>query len=115
TVEWGVTGLGRVADSEVDWRFTASAGVGGNPLPRRGNMLPRSEKSSELHAQARWTPGKATFSGELHTAASKVTTDPPNANDATALNRFINTSFQRSGADTLTFPDSIVHGDSRRY
>ena len=62
-------GIGRVANSEIDWRFTASAGVGADPLTGRGNMLTRDEKSSELHAQARWTPGRSTFSGEFHTAA----------------------------------------------
>src|SRR5262249_10339362 len=89
TFEWGVNGLGRVSNSEVDWRFTPSAGVGGIPLTGRGNLLTRDEKSSEMHASARWTPGRSTFSGEFHTAASKVITDPPNANDETSLNRFI--------------------------
>jgi len=115
TIEWGVNGIGHVANSQTDWRFTASAGVGGVPLTGRGNMLTRDEKSSEMHAQARWTPGRSTFSGEFHTAASKVTTDPPNANDATSLNRFIYQAYFRPGADTLTLPDSIIHGETRRY
>jgi hypothetical protein len=115
TFEWGVNGIGRQSNSEVDWRFTASAGVGAEPLTGRGNMLTRDEKSSELQAQARWTPGHNTFSGEFHTAASKVITDPPNANDATSLNRFIYQAYFRPNADTLTLPDSIIHGDTRRY
>ena len=115
TFEWGVNGIGRVSDSEVDWRFTASAGVGGIPLEGRGNMLTREEKSSEMQAQARWTPGRTTFSGEVHTAANKVLTDPPNANDATSLNRFIYEAYFRPGADTLSLPDSIIHGETRRY
>jgi len=114
TFEWGVNGIGRKSSSEVDWRFTASAGVGADPLDGRGNLLARDEKSSELHAQARWTPGRSTVSGEFHTAASKVLTDPPNTNDATSLNRFINEAYNRPGADTLSLPDSIIHGDTRQ-
>jgi hypothetical protein len=115
TIEWGVNGLGRLSDSEVDWRFTASAGVGADPLAGRGNLLTREEKSSEMQARARWTPGRSTISGEFHTAASKVLTDPPNFNDATSLNRFINEAYNRPGADTLSLPDSIIHGDTRHY
>lgn len=115
TFEWGVNGIGRKSTSEVDWRFTASAGVGADPLDGRGNMLSREEKSSEMQARARWTPGRSTVSGEFHTAASKVLTDPPNANDATSLNRFINEAYNRPGADSLSLPDSIIHGDTRRY
>src|SRR5262249_10553518 len=114
TFEWGVNGLGRVSNSEADWRFTASAGVGADPLTGRGHMLTRDEKSSELQARARWTPGQMNGSAEMHPAASKVLTDPPNANDQTSLNRFIYEAFFRQGADTLTLPDSIIHGDARR-
>jgi len=114
TFEWGVNGIGRKSQSEADWRFTASAGVGADPLDGRGNMLARDEKSSEMQAQARWTPGRSTVSGEFHTAASKVLTDPPNANDAGSLNRFINQAYIRPGADTLAFPDSIIHSEARQ-
>src|SRR5215471_3085608 len=115
TFEWGVNGVGRKATSDVDWRFTASAGVGGIPLEGRGNMLSRDEKSSEMQASARWSPGRSIVSGEMHTAASKVITDPPNLTDETSLNRFINEAYNRPGADTLSLPDSIIHGDNRRY
>ena len=114
TFEWGVNGIGRKSTSEVDWRFTASAGVGGIPLDGRGNMLSREEKSSEMQAQARWTPGRNTVSGEFHTSASKVLTDPPNVNDVTSLNFFINEAYNRAGADTLALPDSVISGDQRQ-
>jgi len=114
TFEWGVNGIGRKSQSEADWRFTASAGVGADPLDGRGNMLSRDEKSSEMQARARWTPGRSTVSGEFHTAASKVVTDPPHANDATSLNRFINEAYNRPGADTLSLPDSIIHSEAQR-
>jgi opacity protein-like surface antigen len=67
-----------------------------------------------MQARARWTPGRATFAGELHTAASEVFTDAPNANDATSLNRFINEAYNRPGADTLSLPDSVIHSETRR-
>ena len=115
TLEWGVAGIGRLAKSEADWRFTASAGVGADPLTGRGNMLSRDERSSEMTARVRWSPGRATFAGSLHTEASKVLIDPPDANDPTSLNRFIRDAFNRANADTLSLPDSVVHGESRRY
>jgi opacity protein-like surface antigen len=78
-------------------------------------MLTREEKASELHGRVRWTPGRASFAGFVNTAAHKITVDPPNANDPTALNRFLNTAFNRPSADTLAFPDSVVHNQSRRW
>lgn len=113
--EYGVTGIGRLSDSEQDWRFTTSAGVGGIALTGRGNLLTREEKSSEMRARFRWMPGKAVISGTVATAAHKITIDPPNPNDPTSLNRFINLAFNREGADSLALPDSIGHVESRRY
>jgi hypothetical protein len=115
TFEYGVSGIGRLANSEEDWRFTTSAGVGADPLTGRGNLLTREEKSSELHARARWSPGRLTLAGALNTGANRITIDPPHANDPTSLNRFIDAAFNRPGADTLSLPDSVVHGQSRRY
>jgi hypothetical protein len=109
TFEFGVNGIGRLSDSEADWRFTASAGVGAIPLSGRGNLLNRKERASELQAHARWQPGGLTFAGAITTAASEVTIDPPNANDPTTLNKFILDAFLRPGADSLAFPDSISH------
>src|SRR5262249_10680407 len=87
TFESGITGTGRLAKSDVDWRFSADAGVGAEPLTGRGHMLTRDEHSSEMRARARWSPGRATFAGSLYTQASKVLVDPPHANDASSLNR----------------------------
>lgn len=112
--EIGVNGIGRTSTSEADWRFTASAGVGAIPLTGRGNLLNREERSSELQAHARWNAGDLTFAGAAFTAASDVTIDPPNANDPTTLNRFINTAFNRPGADSLSFPDSVTHSVTNR-
>ena len=114
-VEYGVTGIGRVSDSEADWRFSASGGSGGQPLAGRGNLLTRSEESSELRARARWTPSRLAFAASLVTAADKIIIDPPNANDATSFNYFLNTTFLRGGTDTLSFPDSVVHQETRRW
>lgn len=115
TLEYGINGIGRVSDSEQDWRFTTSAGVGGVALTGRGNLLTREEKASEMQARVRWMPGKAVFSGSVATAAHKITIDPPNPNDPTSLNRFINIAFNRDGADSLALPDSIGHVESRRW
>jgi hypothetical protein len=114
SLEYGVDGIGRTADSEQDWRFTTSAGVGAIPLTGRGNLLTREEKSSEFKGHARWTHGHAALAGAFHSAAQDINIDPPNANDETSFNRFINTAFNRPGADTLAFPDSVVRYEFRR-
>ncbi len=114
-IEFGVEGTGRVSDSEQDWRFTTSAGVGVEALSGRGNLLTRKEKSSEMRARVRWTPGKAVLAGVVQTGAYKITVDPPDADDPTSFNRFMNTAFNRPNADTLAFPDSISHDESRRW
>jgi hypothetical protein len=114
-LEFGVDGIGRLANSEADWRFSASAGVGAEPLSGRGNLLKREERSSEMRVRLRWSPGRAIFAGSLTTAAGEVFVDPPNANDATSFNRFLNLAFQRTGTDSLAYPDSVAHSESRRY
>jgi len=113
SLEYGIDGIGRKANSEQDWRFTTSAGVGGIPLSGRGNLLTREEKGSELHTRARWTRGRAMFAGSFQTSATDITIDPPNANDATSFNHFLNEAFNRAGADTLALPDSVVHYESK--
>jgi len=115
SLEWGISGIGRLAKSEADWRFTASGGVGGDPLTGRGNMLKRDERSSEMTARARWSAGRATFAGSIHTEASKVIIDPPNPNDPTSLNHFLYAAFFRPNADSLAFPDSVSHDEGRRF
>jgi len=115
TFEYGVDGIGRLAKSEGDYRFSASAGVGGIPLTGRGNMFTRDEKASEMRARVRWSPGRATFAGALTTAANKVTIDPPNENDPTSFNRFLDIAFNRPGTDSLSYPDKVVHHQTRRY
>ena len=114
-LEYAINGIGRLSDSEEDWRFTTSAGVGGIPLAGRGNLLTRKEKSSEMHAIARWTAGRLILAGSLTTAANKTTIDPPHANDPTSFNRFILEAFNRPGADSLAFPDSVVHAENRHW
>jgi len=113
-LEYAANGIGRLSNSEEDWRFTTSAGVGGIPLTGRGNLLTRKEKSSEMHLLGRWHAGRAIFAGSVTTAANNTTIDPPHANDPTSFNRFLNEAFNRPGADSLAFPDSVVQGESRR-
>jgi hypothetical protein len=115
TFEYGVTGRGRVSDSEADWRFSASAGTGGLPLSGRGNLLTREESSSEMRARLRWTPSKVSLAASLVTAAHEIILNPPNANDATSFNRFLNLTFNRDGTDSLAYPDSVIHEENRRW
>ena len=88
--------------------------MGAIPLTGRGNLLTREEKSSEFHGRARWTHGPGALSASFNSAAQDINIDPPNTNDVTSFNHFINTAFNRPGADSLAFPDSVVHFESRR-
>lgn len=114
-LEFGVDGIGRLSKSEADWRFSASAGVGSDPLSARGNYQKREEKASEMRARLRWSPGKASFAGALTTAAYEVTVDPPNSTDQSSFNRFLNLAFERPGTDSLAYPDSVVHNETQRF
>jgi len=115
TLEYGVSGVGRKSDSEADWRFSASGGTGTLPLSGRGNLLTREEESSEMRARLRWTPSKVSIAASLVTSADKVIINPPNANDQTAFNHFLNTTFLRPGTDSLAYPDSVIHQENRRW
>lgn len=115
TLEYGVTGTGRRSDSEADWRFSASGGTGTEPLSGRGNLLTRKEESSEMRARLRWTPSRLALAASMATAADEITIDPPNANDQTSFNHFMNVTFDRAGTDSLAYPDSVVHQENRRW
>jgi hypothetical protein len=114
TFQYAVSGKGRLSHSEADWRFSKAFQAGGNALAGRGNLDTRKEKASELDARARWSQGSVTLAGELFTAANKVNIDPPNANDPTTFNRFINATYNLLGAGG-GYPDSVTQGESRHW
>ena len=115
SLEYGVDGRGWLSDSQQDWRFTLSAGVGADPLTGRGKLLEREEKGSRLDTRLKWHTGAATLGGQLWTAASKTTVTPPGSADFTSLNRFLNQVSAAIGGDTLSLPDSIIASENRTY
>ena len=106
-LEYGIDGRGCVSQSNEDWVFSISAGVGALPLEGRGKLLSRDERGSQLNSRVRWTSGKVELGGQLWTQASRVTIDAPNIGDYTSFNRFLDLVFYRANSDTLVRPDSV--------
>ena len=48
TFQFGMSGKGRLSDSETDWRFSRAFLAGGNALGGRGHLDTRKEKASEF-------------------------------------------------------------------
>lgn len=105
--QWGADGRGWSSQSEERWVYTVSAGIGQNPLDGRGKLLSREEKGTTLHTRALWTWGVFEVGAGLSTAYQRITITPPDARDQTSLNYFLHTVSNRTGADTLSLPDSV--------
>jgi hypothetical protein len=106
---WGADGRGWTASSEQDWDFTISAGQGAAPLSGRGKKLERDEEGTSMRTRAMWKLGRFDLGAGWNTDYQKVTITPPDANDLTSFNYFLNTVFYRQNADSLALPDSVSH------
>lgn len=115
SVEYGVDGRAWRANSEESWYFTISAGVGAEPLVGRGKLLEREEEGSALNSRVRIHAGSLELGGNFWTRATRVDITPPDANDPTSFNRFLNLVYRRQNADSLTKPDSVVTNQLRTY
>lgn len=114
--EYGLDGRGWLSFSQQNWLFSVSAGSGAVPLSGRGKLLERQEQGASFNGRFRWAVARsAGLSGQLWSSSSRVTLTPPDAGDATSLNRFLDKVFYRIGADTLWLPDSIVADEGRRH
>jgi hypothetical protein len=112
SLEWGVDGRDWRSQSEEDWFFTISAGVGAEPLVGRGAFLSREERGQALRTRLRWTRGPFELGAGLATGYRRLTITPPDIGDLTSFNHFRNTSSYRLNADSLVFRDSVVFNQS---
>lgn len=115
SVEYGVDGRAWRANSEESWYFTISAGVGAEPLIGRGKLLEREEEGSALKSRVNVHAGNLELAGGFWTRASKVLITPPDGDDPTSFNRFLNFVYYRQNADTLAKPDSVVANEIRNW
>jgi hypothetical protein len=113
SLEWGVDGRDWHSDSERSWYFTASAGVGSNPLAGRGKLLERSEDGQALRTRLRWTHGPLEVGGGLATTYRKITVTPPALDDLSSFNYFLDQVSLVQSADSLLLPDSTTAGESK--
>jgi hypothetical protein len=111
-LEWGVDGRDWRSQSEENWFFSTSAGVGADPLVGRGKFLEREERGRALRTRLRWKSGPFELGGGLATGYRKIVITPPGIEDLTSFNYFRNTVAYRTNADTLAFPDSVVFNQS---
>ncbi len=111
-LEWGLDGRRWHSDSEQSWYFTASAGVGSNPLTGRGKLLEREEDGQALRARLRWSRGPVELGGGVATSYREVAITPPAISDLTSFNYFLNRTSLRQSADSLLLPDSVSAGKS---
>ena len=111
--EWGVDGRGWQSNSETNWNFTISAGLGAIPLSGRGKLLERHEEGSSLRTRARWHAGALEIGMGLNTDYRRVNITPPRATDQTSFNYFLNTVFWRQSADSLALADSVIADEAQ--
>lgn len=64
-----------------------------------------------MRGRARWTHGPIELGAGLSTAYRKITLTPPDPNDLTSLNHFLNLAYARLNADSLALPDSITFNE----
>ena len=108
-LQWITDARGWTSRSEQSWVYTIAGGVGQAPLAGRGKLLGREELGSSLRSRAQWRQGALVLGAQVETGFRRVTITPPDPNDRTSLNHFLNTIYAtRQGADSLAFPDSVV-------
>ncbi|MBI1799262.1 MAG: hypothetical protein HYR73_06210, partial [Candidatus Eisenbacteria bacterium] len=113
--QWGADGRAWIATSEASWNFSLSAGQGGTPLAGRGKLLTRDEEGSAMRTRALWKAGVLDFGVVWNTDYQKLTITPPDADDPTSFNLFLNSLYYRKDTDTLALPDSVVNDVSQLH
>jgi hypothetical protein len=111
-LEWGVDGRDWRSNSEESWFFSASAGIGSDPLAGRGKLLQREERGRALRSRLRWTYGPIQLGGGVTTGYRRIIVTPPGLDDLTSFNYFRNTTVYRANADSIALPDSVVYNRS---
>jgi hypothetical protein len=108
SIEYGFDERHWSSSSQQNWFFSISAGVGAVPLLGRGKLLERKETGNAFNSRVNWTSGNVRVSGQYWTLQSRADFTPPGAGDKTSFNLFLSQIYYRTGADTLSLPDSVI-------
>jgi hypothetical protein len=111
SLEWGADGRLWTSNSQDNWAFTVSGGIGNNPLDGRGKLLERDEKGRSVTGRARWVSGPFEVSVGGGTSYRQSIITPPDTSDRTSFNYFLSTLSEQTAGDTLTIPDSVSYND----
>ncbi len=115
--EYGVDAQGWRSKSDQTWVFSTSAGTASDPLNGRGKLLDREEEGSALKGRMRWFSNAFEAGVGVSTSYRQVKIAPPDVNDVSSFNHFLNLLVAEVSTDTLVVPDSIVHNivEDRSY
>jgi len=111
--EYGINERAWTSQSQENWVFSVSAGTGAIPLAGRGKLLGRQEEGSQFTSRVHWTGGRLELGAQVGAEATRIRLTPPEPDDGTSLNRFLDQIYYREGADTLSVPDSVVANTAR--
>lgn len=107
-IEYGADGRLWRSSSEQRWAFTISQGTGGNPVAARGKLLERREEGGALRTRVRAVFGNFEFGVGHTTYYRSVEHIAPSLFDTTSFNWFRNRLFERTAADSILLPDSVI-------
>jgi hypothetical protein len=113
--EWGATGRVWTSSTQDDWVFTIQTGIA-QTRSGRGLLLTRDEDGREGRARVRWVGGPLELGASSRVAFQAVTSTPPDTNDQSSLNSFLNFVVNRFGVSS-GLPDSVVgnHSEDRYW
>jgi hypothetical protein len=104
-LEWGATGRMWTSSTQDDWIFTVQTGIA-QVLSGHGLLFTRDEHGREGRARVRWVGGPLELGASSRVAFQSVTITPPDTNDLTSLNSFLNFVTIRFGV-SAGLPDSV--------
>jgi hypothetical protein len=106
-LEWVWDSQTWTASDEATWVFTLKAGINQEPFAGRGKLYDRREDGYEHRFRARLWSGPFELNGAAGFWRDVEQIRPPDDNDLTSFNKFIDLTSIRDGADTLALPDSV--------
>lgn len=107
-LEYGVDYRTWNSESDENYVFTLSTGIGGTPVAGRGDMLSRSEDGNALRTRARWVSGRFELGAAYNAWNRSIDITPKATTDPTSFNAFLNTLYYQQRASDVVLPDSIT-------
>src|SRR5262249_10409585 len=105
--EWIYDGRTWTSSDEARWVFTLKAGINQEAFGGRGKLYERNEDGHEHRLRARLWGGPFELNGAAGFWKDVAEIHPPQDDDLTSFNKFIDLTSRRDGADTLALPDSV--------